>query len=274
MNNPLIGIVVALPNEWKYFRAAFSHLHRRHCENLTCYVGHYGDLECVVLMGGVGRENAGVAARTLVEHYPINALVSLGYAGALSPELVRGDIVLSAHSTNGKNGSLSAWEETLEETLRLLADQSHEHHVYVSPLFTADRIVARHDDKRRIFEETGAEIVDMESASLFKVSREEGIPFIGIHSVTDTADEDIPALEVITPFLSSKSLWRYPKIFWDIATHPKFIYDIAILNHDAKTAGHTLAHFLKANQQTLCDLMRSCVKYYPKNQNLPRVTQL
>ncbi len=263
MNEPIPGFVVALPNEWKYFRAAFSHLRRGHCQGLVEYRGRFGELDCVIMLGGVGKENAAVAARMLVEHHPVSALISLGYVGALSPELVRGDIVLSAYSMTLAKPALSQWELELEQNLHLMADQSHEHHVYVSPIFTADRIIARHHEKHRIFEQTGAEIVDMESISLFKVAREEQIPFLGIHSVTDTAEEDIPALEVINPFLASKSFWRYPKIFWDIAAHPKFIYDLAILNHDAQTAGKNLAHFLKANEAALGELIRSCIGSHP-----------
>lgn len=264
MNQPILGFVVALPNEWKYFRAAFNHLRRGRCQGLIEYRGLFGDLNCVIMLGGVGKENAAVAARTLVEHHSLSALISLGYAGALSPELIRGDIVLSAYSMTPAEPSVTQWELELEQNLHLMADQSHEHHVYVSPIFTADRIIARHHEKHRIFEQTGAEIVDMESISLFKVAREERIPFLGIHSVTDTAEEDIPALEVITPFLASKSFWRYPKIFWDITTHPKFIYDLAILNHDARIAGKNLAHFLKANEAALGHLIRSCMGSYPR----------
>ena len=265
MNDPIPGFIVALPNEWKYFRNAFSQLHRGRNHGLVEHRGRFGDMDCVIVIGGVGRENAATAARTLVEYQPVSALISLGYAGALSPELVRGDIVLSAYSTVGSaRTQATQWELELEQNLHLMADQSHEHHVYVSPLFTADRIIARAHEKRQIFDQTGAEIVDMESASLFKVAREEQIPFLGIHSVTDTAEEDIPALEVINPFLCSNSFWRYPRIFWDIAAHPRFIYDLAILNHDAQIAGRNLSHFLKANQTALCELIRSCIGSYPR----------
>ena len=259
----MLGLVVALPNEWKYFRSAFSRLRRGRLLHLTEYLGRFGDLDCVILLGGVGRENAATAARLLVEHHAISALLSLGYAGALSPVLVRGDIVLSAYSMASDHPSVSSWEQEFEQNLHLVADRSHELHVHVSPLFTADRIIARQQEKRRIFEQTGCEIVDMESISIFKVAREERIPFLGIHSVTDTAEEDIPALEVINPFLESKSAWRYPKIFWDIATHPKLIYDLATLNHDARMAGKNMAHFLKANETALCELIRSCIGSYP-----------
>lgn len=264
MNDPIPGFVVALANEWKYFRAAFSGLRRGRCRDFVEYRGRFGSMDCVVLLGGAGRENAAAAARTLVEYQPISALVSLGYAGALSPELIRGDIVLSAFSMAEPAFTPAPWEQELEQNLHLMADQSHEHHVYVSPLFTTGRIVARAGEKRLLFEQTRADIVDMESISIFKVAREERIPFLGIHSVTDTADEDIPALEVIDPFLASKSLWRYPKIFWEIATHPRFIYELAVLNRDARIAGMNMAHFLKANESSLCNLIRSCIGSYPR----------
>ncbi|MBV9463959.1 MAG: hypothetical protein JO317_06995 [Verrucomicrobiae bacterium] len=264
MMQPRLGFVVALPNEWKYFRAAFHHLRRGSCRGLPEFRGKFGDLDCVVLLGGVGRDNAAQAARTLVEHHTIHALVSIGYAGALSPELVRGDIVLSAYSMTGEEPTLSTWEDRLQGQLRRVADRSHEHHVYVSPLYTADRIIARPDEKHRIYAETGAEVVDMESFSLFKVARDEQIPFIGIHSVTDTADEDIPALEVITPFLLSRSIWRYPKLFLRIASRPRLIYQLGVLNHDAEIAGRNLSHFLKANGEVLSRLFRDCIQSYPK----------
>lgn len=265
MSQPTLGFVVALPNEWKYFRGAFTQLRRSRLLHWREYRGRFAGMDCIVLLGGVGRENAANAARALVEHNSVSAMMSLGYTGALSPVLVRGDIVLSAYSMAvGPVGPVATqWELELEQNLHLLADRSHEHHVHVSPLLTADRIVARQEEKRRLFEQTGAEVVDMESISLFKVAREERIPFLGIHAVTDTAEEDIPALEVINPFLESKSFWRYPNIFWDLITHPRFIYDMAVLNHDARMAGRNMAHFLKANESAIGKLIQSCIDSYP-----------
>jgi adenosylhomocysteine nucleosidase len=264
LNPPLPGFVVALANEWKYFRDAFSDLHGGRCHGLPQYRGRYGGMDCLAVIGGAGRENAAAAARTLVEHHPVNALISMGYAGALSPELARGDIALSAYSFTQKNPEITSWERNLEQNLRRVADQCRRHRVHVGPLHTAGRIVARHEDKRRIHEETGAGVADMESISIFKVAREKQIPFLGIHSITDTADEDIPALEAITPFLASKSMWRYPRIFLDIVAHPGFIHDLAALHRDARIAGKNLVRFMKSNEAILGELIKNCVQAYPK----------
>lgn len=245
------GILIALPTEWGYFRKAFHVHHERHLGGRRHYKGRFGRLPIAVVLGGVGKQNAADAARRLCEVDQPSALITMGYAGALSPELRRGDIILSSYAITEDQADPQSPDLALAEQLRGVADESHEHHVYVSPLYTANRIVARHEEKLQIFEKTKAQIVDMESHPVYLEARQRGIPFIGIHAITDTAEEDIPALEIINPFLTSNSPWRYPKIFWDIATHPRFIWDLAVLNHDAKVAGRNLAHFLQCNSANL-----------------------
>lgn len=250
-----VGIVIALPTEWGYFRKAF-HLHLEHrLGHKRHYAGRFGVLPITVVIGGVGKENAAHATRLLCDAHKLSALITIGYAGALSPELRRGDIVLSSYSQNDFSAAPDAKDLAIADQLRGVADESHEHHVYVSPLYTADKIIARHDEKRQIFERTGTSIVDMESLAVYTEAKAQGIPFIGIHAITDTAEEDIPALEIITPFLISNSLWRYPKIFWDLLSRPRSFVDMALLNHDAKVAGRSLAHFLISNRANLSAIL-------------------
>ncbi len=250
-----VGIIIALPTEWGYFRRAFNIHAQHHLDGRRHFTGRFGRLPIAVILGGVGKENARRAASRLSAEHKLSALVTIGFAGALSPELKRGDIVLSSWSCNDEAIEPQPADLALGERLRNVADESHEHHVYVSQLFTADKIVARHEEKKQIYERTKAQIVDMESYSVYAEARKRGIPFAGIHAITDTAEEDIPALEIINPFLASNSLWRYPKIFLDIAKRPRSILEMALLNHDAKVAGRNLAHFLERNSANLGSLM-------------------
>jgi len=252
-----IGIVIALPTEWGYFRRAFDVHHEHHLGGHRHYTGRFGQVPIAVVLSGVGKRNAREAVKSLCDIHRISALLSIGYAGALDTELKRGDVVLSHSSRNEQKLEPHVTDDSLAEKLRSVADESHEHHVYLSPLYTADQIVARHEDKQQIFKATGIQVVDMESFSVYSEAKARGIPFIGIHTVTDTAEEDIPALEIITPFLMSNSLWRYPKLFWQLASHPRYVVDLALLNHDAKVAGERLTHFLVANRANLGRLLAS-----------------
>jgi len=251
------GIIIALPTEWGYFRKAFHLHHEHHLGGRRHYTGRFGRLPISVIIGGVGKQNAQRAARLLCDAHELSALLSIGYAGALGPALKRGDIVLSAFSYNDELLKPQPVDLAVVERLHGMADESHEHHVYISPLYTADKIVARHEEKLQIFDRTDAQIVDMESSAVYMEAKARGIPFVGIHAITDTAEEDIPALEIITPFLISNSLWRYPKIFLDLARQPRFIFDLAVLNRDAKVAGQNLAHFLISNRANLSGLLAS-----------------
>lgn len=250
-----IGIVIALPTEWRYFRNAF-HVHYEHrLHGRKYYTGRFGRLPIAVVLSGVGKENAREATRIFCDTYKLSVLLSIGYAGGLNPELKRGDIVLSAFAGNQKSTGPQPGDLTLENHLRSVADESHEHHVYISPIYTADKIVARHEEKKQLFKQTKLQIVDLESFAVYSEAKSRGIPFVGIHTITDTAEEDIPALEIINPFLTSNSMWRYPRIFWDIAIHPRLIVDFIILNHDAQVAGRSLTHFLISNRANLGNLL-------------------
>lgn len=250
-----VGIVIALPNEWGYFKRAF-HLHsEHHLDGRRHFSGRFGRTPVSVVLSGVGKKNAREAASALCKAHKCSALLSIGYAGALSPELKRGDIVLSSYSRNAVEMQPKPEDFALAEKLKSVADESHEHHVYVSPLYTADKIIARHEEKKQLFEKTGSLVVDMESYSIYNEAVSQKIPFLGIHAITDTAEEDIPALEIINPFLLTDSWVRYPRIFWDIAKRPRSIWDMALLNHDAKVAGNNLTHFLIYNRANLGDLL-------------------
>lgn len=249
-----LGIVIALPNEWGYLGPAFHSHTGGSLAGKRAFVGRLGTAPVVAVVGGVGKANARRAAAHVCDAYRVTALLSIGYAGALDPELRRGDIVLSAYSVNGLSGGPSVEDLGREERLRNVADASHEHHVYVGPLYTADRIVARHEEKASLFRQTGCPVVDMESWSVYAEAQCRKLPFLGIHTITDTAEEDIPALEVINPFLMSESPLRYLRLMWDIVKRPKLFWDMAILNRDAKIAGQSAAHFLISNQGALGDL--------------------
>ncbi len=54
---------------------------------------------------------------------------------------------------------------------------------------SSDKIVSTPTEKAELFRQTGALAVDMESDRVRKWAGENGIPFIGIRAISDTADE-------------------------------------------------------------------------------------
>lgn len=111
-----------------------------------------------ILVSGVGRD----AARQAMESVGDAMLViSAGFCGALNPELKIGDVCCSDEAK----------------------------------ILTVDRLVATPDAKRRLREQTGADVVDMEAEPIRRLCKSRGIPFLAVKAVSDTADTSLsPAL--------------------------------------------------------------------------------
>ena len=119
----------------------------------------------------------GDAARELLDA-GATALLSFGLAGGLDPALRPGDIVVP--------------EAVLSRGVR-----HPTHRVVAQPatglLFGADTPVATTEEKRRLWHDTGAAAVDMESGAVARIAKEHGVPFGVLRVVCDPAGRALPA---------------------------------------------------------------------------------
>jgi len=108
----------------------------------------------------------------------VNYLVSFGIAGALSPHLKTGDVILARHVMNGDGSA--------QETFPLPGmSKSHSEGLILgirAPLLLAA-------EKHALYQKTGALAVDTES----HLVAESGLPFSIIRAIADQADQDLPA---------------------------------------------------------------------------------
>jgi adenosylhomocysteine nucleosidase len=145
-----------------------------------------------IVCSGASAAAAEVAARQLVAD-GCAGLASIGTAGGLDPALAPGAVVLcdGVYPLDGGGVALpdDAWTDRLAAglvaggfTLRrgcLLGAGT--------PLLTPE-------DKARVFAETGASVVDMESDAVARVAMEVGLPWIALRVVADPAGLALPAL--------------------------------------------------------------------------------
>lgn len=114
----------------------------------------------------------------------IDGILSFGSAGGLSPNLAPGDLIVGRQVVDGAGKSWNCdldWTSRLEEVLEIQG----------STVFGSDGLV-NIQAKQRIFDETQAAIVDMESHVVAKKASEKGIPFAILRSVVDPRDFEIP----------------------------------------------------------------------------------
>ena len=176
------------------------------------------------LLTGIGSHNAERAIRTALNRQKPNAVLSCGFAGGLRPALATGTVVFTADKETG-------WEPTL---LAAGAQCARFH--------CAEGVATTAEQKRALWQATGADAVEMESAAIHAICRERGIPCATVRVISDTANEDLPLdfNQLSKPEMSLD----YGKLAWAIARSPGKIGALLKLQKRTRFAAEQLAVIL------------------------------
>jgi adenosylhomocysteine nucleosidase len=129
----------------------------------------------VLAANGAGPANAAEAFDWARGSVRLNAVVSIGFCGALDPALKIGDVFAASRI------------QTAGETAPVALPRS-ERHFASGTLVSIDRVAQTAEEKRNLCR-SGAAAVEMEAAGVYSRVREWGLPFFCIRAVTDLADE-------------------------------------------------------------------------------------
>ena len=137
---------------------------------------------------GEGPRNANRALRSWLEKRSARAVINIGLAGALSPILRVGEVVI-ARETRRAGASFDASRSPLFQIAERMED------IRPGVAITVDEIVCEAKSKRRIAASLAADEiawVDMESAAIASVCLELNVPFLIARAISDAFDEDLP----------------------------------------------------------------------------------
>jgi adenosylhomocysteine nucleosidase len=141
-----------------------------------------------LLETGEGIANAQRSLEASLDQETARAVLSIGFAGALSPELQIGDLVLANEVYNSK-GQPDAKLLTLAGRVQL------DWPVHFGMAVTSDEILWQAAEKLILASSLGANktgFIDMESTAIADVCARRGLPFLIVRSITDLFDEDLP----------------------------------------------------------------------------------
>jgi adenosylhomocysteine nucleosidase len=196
-------------------------------------------MSIAVVLSGVGQKNAEDAAIKLIDVFEPNVVCSAGYAGGLSKRL--------------KQFNIRVPEQVVRESDGQTLDLSGPIPCLTSPmsgkltLITVNDVVETPKQKQALHEQTGAEIVDMETFAIADVCRDRNIPFFSYRIVLDTAEDQIP--KDIANILGNmnKGVSRLTgMILGNILLRPSVVLDFASLQKRAFIATERLAQFTLA----------------------------
>jgi len=148
------------------------------------HAGRFHGREVVVVEGGVGPAAAARATAEAIRFYQPRYVISAGFAGALTDELNRGQLLLADEVVNPAG-------EAFQVGLKLeSAGASTGWHV--GRLLSVERVVRTPQERRAWAAKTQALACDMETFAVAHTCRQWGVPLIAVRVISDAVDDELP----------------------------------------------------------------------------------
>lgn len=168
-----IAIVAALEREVHLLVKGWPVREREHCGRRLNF---FESDDVVAVCGGIGAENARRAAEAVIELYTPVSVYSVGFAGALDSGFKVGAVVHPQRIIDAGDGSSVALD-TGEGILVTFG------------------AVANPEQKAKLRESYGAQLVDMEAAAVMRAAELRGVAFGVVKAVSDDSDFEFPSTE-------------------------------------------------------------------------------
>ncbi len=229
-----VGIVAAMSMEVGYLVDQLRRVRKYQAASMPVIEGELGGKIVAIAIGGMGREAARHATSILLDGHRPNWVVSAGFAGALNPSLNRYDLILPA--------------EVIDlEGERFPVDRpGHLVGIGAGPeprtLVTVDQVILGAAEKRRLHEETGADLVDMETSAVAAVCAQRLVRFLPVRIISDDARVDLP--REVASLMTKSGSYRFGAALRAIWDRPSSLKDFWSLHEQALEAADRLATFL------------------------------
>lgn len=234
-----VGLVFALSIESGGLEHMLTQVITTHGAGFVAKQGLLRDRPTVVVQAGAGLQAAAQATGALIDGVRPRWIVSAGFAGGLSPQIRRHDIVV-ADSLVDPTGTVQPLTLAIAP-----AELWQLPRVQVGRLLTVDQVVRLPAEKRAWGERTGALAVDMESAAVAAVCREHRVGFLAIRVITDPWDEQLPE-DIETLARQKSSLSRMGAAVGATLNRFSAVQDMYRLRENSLAASDRLARFLVA----------------------------
>jgi nucleoside phosphorylase len=204
--------------------------------------------EVLLVETGIGPELAGRAARQLVAmtepDTPIDLMLSVGFAGALSPDLLLGQPVWSAELAvfdDASRDSVVRYRCSTESGVSTNALGFFGHQAPRPVRFvTVDRLRSKAELARVVM--TVPAVTEMETTSIAEVAHTHAIPFMGLRTISDELNLEIELN--LDSIVDPRGRIRLAKLMLAVLRRPRRAWSLPALYLGSKLAGRNLARVL------------------------------
>ena len=170
-------------------------------------VGELNGQKVVGVQAGIGKVSAAVCAQVMIDRFSPDAIINVGVAGALNPELHVADIVISSdvaqHDMDttffgDEPGFISVINKIYfeaDEKMKQAADQAAEalqipHRI--GRVVTGDQFVANAEKKEWLVKQFQGDCTEMEGGAIAQACYMNEVPFVIIRAISDGASDGAP----------------------------------------------------------------------------------
>lgn len=217
-----IGIIGAMPEEIGLLNQEMINLQSSETAKRHFHTGTLFGVDSVVVVARVGKVAAAITATLLIERWQVDAIVFVGCAGAIDPNLKVGDIVVADRLLQHDLDPSPLWpkytvplldihEFSTDPVLRQTAEQSASHflktdllnldpiirqkfgiiqpQVRTGAIASGDEFIHSAIKREQLRQDIpGLLCVEMEGAAIAQVCYEHNVPFVVIRTISDNAN--------------------------------------------------------------------------------------
>lgn len=213
-----IGIIAALSGELKPLVRGWQKRGR------NLWVGRVADCEATAVAEGIGTIAAERGAERMLSEFDAEALVSYGWAGALTCAVKPPTACAISEVVDASGGGHYATKCT--RGYRLI---------------TLDR-VAGPNEKRGLAEKYQSVLVDMEAAAVARIAYARNVPFYCFKGISDGYNDQLPDF---SRFIDGAGQLRMAPLLAHAAAHPKYWPSMQRLGKNSRASATALAGLLE-----------------------------
>lgn len=263
----MIALFCATPREESALLAAMRWTEEKTApRGARLHIAGRSGREYVICTTGVGKVSAASSTRHVLDRFPVEAAITLGTAGSLSPLLRVGDLVIAedtvagdcgiSHSEGfGHTGPLQVGERgfsshplfpsapfLVKAALSAARRAGIPHRA--GRLFSCDQVILDPGLRSKLGRDFDVLAVDMESAAVAQVAETDGVPFLAVRCISDGIAQDLPGLEKLFPVGSASRVNLWGRRFRLMITHPSTLLRARELSRGTAVAVSVVTEYL------------------------------
>jgi adenosylhomocysteine nucleosidase len=197
----MISLLFAVKHEAAWVRAALSNADSFRIGQLTCVVGAYARQQISLGFVGMGEESASTQSAVFLKYFRPRFLIIAGYAGALVPGLSKGEVVVA-------NNYLGDPSLALPPGLKY------------GPLASVSTVVGDRVAREALNRQTGAHLVDMETAAVAAEAARQEVPLLAIRAISDGLNDELPLAALAAAYDIDRQRTAPGRLVFHLLTHP------------------------------------------------------